>query len=651
MCGIAGYLNSSSGTYTSNSLNSARTALSHRGPDDSGVFEDHEFGVGLVHTRLSIVEISNLGHQPMFSGDGRVVLTFNGEIYNFRELRAELETQGHRFRGHSDTEVLLYLYLEARLIVNGISKMLRKLNGIFAFAVWDADCESLLIARDALGVKPLYYSSTDAGFEFASEIKAMQSAVHTIDAVAIDRYLSYLWCPGEGTPSTQVRKLGPGEAMWVKQGVIRERFTWYRLPAFNRLASDTATQSSLTKADAIRFTEQHLRRAVHGQMVADVQVGAFLSGGLDSSSVVAFARELNPDIRCFTIEIAGADEEGISDDLPYARRVAAHLNVPLEVVQIDSMRMAEDLPNMVAQLDEPLADPASLNVLYISRLARQQGIKVLLSGAGGDDLFTGYRRHHALMREGLWSWLPRSARVGLVGLTSGLDQQRPLFRRLRKLFNGAYLDGDARLVNYFRWMDQRDLKLLYTREFREALGHEHAEDLMLAFLAELPPQTSQLERMLVLEQRFFLTDHNLNYTDKMSMATGVEVRVPFLDLELVEFAAQIPEGFKQRGIEGKWVLKKAMEPYLPSDVVYRPKSGFGAPLRRWMRGDLRGLMADVLSAKSLRQRGLFDPEAVQRLIQANDIGKIDASYTLFALMCIELWCRRFIDQSLTAGVS
>jgi asparagine synthase (glutamine-hydrolysing) len=192
---------------------------------------------------------------------------------------------------------------------------------------------------------------------------------------------------------------------------------------------------------------------------------------------------------------------------------------------------------------------------------------------------------------------------------------------------------------------------LYTREFRAALGHEHAEDLMLAFLAELPPQTSQLERMLVLEQRFFLTDHNLNYTDKMSMAAGVEVRVPFLDLDLVEFAAQIPAGFKQRGAEGKWVLKKAMEPYLPKDVIYRPKSGFGAPLRRWMRGDLRGLMADVLSAKSLSQRGLFDPGAVQRLIQDNDTGKIDASYTLFALMCIELWCRRFNDQSRDAPLN
>jgi asparagine synthase (glutamine-hydrolysing) len=649
MCGIAGYLNSPSGAFALSALTAATAALNHRGPDDSGVFEDRANGVGLAHTRLSIVDLSPLGHQPMLSDDGRVVIVFNGEIYNFRELRIELEAQTHRFHGHSDTEVLLHLYLMHRQSADGIPAFLRRLNGIFAFALWDADRGALLLARDALGVKPLYYSSGETGLQFASEIKALQPALGTLDVAALDRYLTYLWCPGEGTPFAHVRKLGPGEAMWVKQGGIQERITWYQLPAFRQHPPAQASPPSLTKAEAIRFTEQHLRRAVHRQMVADVPVGAFLSGGLDSSSVVAFARELNPDIRCFTIDATGADEEGITDDLPYARRVAAHLQVPLEVVRIDAARMAEDLPAMVAQLDEPLADPAPLNVLYISRLARQQGIKVLLSGAGGDDLFTGYRRHLALMSEGAWSWLPRPARAGLERLTSSLDQNQPLFRRLGKLFNGASLDGDARLVNYFRWVDRRDLMSLYTPEFRAAQGNAHAEDPMLAFLAELPPQTSRLERMLALEQRFFLTDHNLTYTDKMSMAAGVEVRVPFLDLDLVEFAAQIPARFKQRGSQGKWVLKKAMESYLPRDVIYRPKSGFGAPLRRWMRVDLRDLLTDLLGAKSLQQRGLFNPTAVQRLIQANDLGEIDASYTLFSLMCVELWCRQFIDQGPAAS--
>lgn len=231
-------------------------------------------------------------------------------------------------------------------------------------------------------------------------------------------------------------------------------------------------------------------------------------------------------------------------------------------------------------------------------------------------------------------------------MTDGLDQRSVLGRRLRKLFNGATLDGDARLVNYFAWTKREDLLNLYSPEFRAAVGNVEASSPMLDFLAGLPATVSPLERMLALEQRFFLADHNLIYTDKMSMAAGVEVRVPFLDLELVEFAARIPARFKQRGSEGKWVLKRAMEPYLPRDVIYRPKSGFGAPLRRWMRVELRDLLADVLGSQSLRQRGMFDPTAVQHLIQANDQGKVDASYTLLSLMCIELWCRKFIDQGL-----
>jgi len=646
MCGIAGFSSVVAGGSDRDWLERASAALMHRGPDDRGIFEDASQGVGLVHTRLSILDLSPLGHQPMLSDDGRVALVFNGEIYNFQELRSELEALGHRFRGGSDTEVLLNLYLATRRDGGAgsgpLSAMLRRLNGIFAFALWDADRQAMLLARDALGVKPLYVRSGASGLQFASEIKALPTADLEIDHAALDRYLSFLWCPGEGTPASSVRKLDPGEAVWVSRGAITERFIWYRLPVFG---DGSRAQPALSEVEAIRGTEAHLRQAVHRQMVADVPVGAFLSGGLDSSSVVAFAREVNPDLRCFTIEVAGQEEDGMADDLPYARRVAQHLGVPLEVVQIDATRMATDLPEMVAQLDEPLADPAPLNVLYISRLAREHGMKVLLSGAGGDDLFTGYRRHRALMFEPMWSWLPQTARAGLEAVSRSFDQRQPSLRRIAKLFGGASLRGDDRLIHYFRWVDRRDLEALYTPAFRAALGNGRAEDPMLEFLAGLPPGTEPLERLLALEQRFFLADHNLVYTDKMSMAAGVETRVPFLDLDLVEFAARIPARFKQRGREGKWVLKKAMAPHLPHEVIFRPKTGFGAPLRRWMRVELRELLAGVLSERRLRQRGLFEPGAVQRLISENDAGKVDASYTLLSLLCIELWCERFIDST------
>jgi len=299
---------------------------------------------------------------------------------------------------------------------------------------------------------------------------------------------------------------------------------------------------------------------------------------------------------------------------------------------------------MVVQLDEPLADPAPLNVLYISQLARNHGIKVLLSGAGGDDLFSGYRRHLALTLERYWCWLPESARSGLEKITSHLSQKYSATRRITKMFNGASLSDDERLVNYFRWIKRPDLQSLYSKRFVFELGDSVAEKPMFDFIGQFPDEVSALDKMLALEQRFFLADHNLNYTDKMSMAASVEVRVPFLDNDLVEFAAQIPAKYKQRGKEGKWVLKKAMEPYLPHDVIYRPKTGFGAPLRSWMRFELRELLGDLLSEESLTRRGLFDPKAVQQLIIDNDSGTKDASYTLLSLLCIEIWCRAYIDN-------
>lgn len=632
MCGIAGY----SGSVEVANLGAAMEAMAHRGPDDSGQYHTADGHTGLGFVRLAIRDLSAAGHQPMLAHEGEVALVFNGEIYNFRELRAELEAKGHVFRGHSDTEVLLNLYLEEG------EAMLPRLNGIFAIGLWDGRSQSLLVARDALGVKPLYFAQTEGAFAFASEIKSLLQltpSVKSLDPIALHNYMSFLWCPGEGTPLRGVRKLLPGEAMRIEAGLPVARWTWYRLPLIQGDALPVADEQA-----AMQGIVFHLRQAVQRQMVADVPVGAFLSGGLDSSAVVALAREQNPDIQCFSIDVQGAQDEGFADDLPYARRVAQHLGVPLHVVQVDPATMAEDLQQMVIQLDEPLADPAALNVRYISALARQQGIKVLLSGTAGDDLFTGYRRHRAVQAERYWSWLPRPARTALQSMAAGLNQRAALSRRISKALAGASLDGDARLVEYFRWIREADLKALYSAEFRQSLGDTLAASTMLEFLKGMPASAPPLDRMLALEQRFFLADHNLNYTDKMSMAEGLEVRVPFLDLDLVEFSARLPVGLKQRGAQGKWIFKRAMEPYLPHDVIYRSKSGFGVPLRRWMRHDLREMVGDLLSPVSLKRRGIFDPPAVARLLQANDAGTVDASYTLLSMVCIEIWCRHFLDR-------
>lgn len=634
MCGIFGFV----GQHGFAALEEMACALVHRGPDDRGFHFDRDHAVGLGQTRLSIIDLSPTGHQPMNDASGRYVVVYNGEIYNYRELRIDLERQGVTFRGHSDTEVMLELY--ARLGAD----MLEQLNGIFALAIWDTQRRELFLARDRLGVKPLYWTQDARGFAFASELKALLPVLEhrTLDPVSLHRYLCYLWCPGDGTPILEARQLHPGEAMVVREGRIQRRWTWYELPARRKPGTP------LDEGVIVSSTESMLRQAVHRQLVSDVPVGAFLSGGLDSSAVVAFARERVPDLRCFTIEITGGNDAGFADDLPYARRVASHLGVPLEVVSVDAAHMARDLEQMVWMLDEPLADPAPLNVLYISRIAREQGIKVLLSGAGGDDLYTGYRRHLALRYERWWSWLPQGVRRALAAASARLNAESALGRRAQRLFANAGAEGSQRLAGYFAWAPESRLLALYSPEFVQQLGVQRADEPLVTYLEGMAASISPLDRMLALEQRFFLTDHNLAYTDRMSMNAGVEVRVPFLDSELVEHAARIPDRFKQRGREGKWVLKKAMEPHLPHEVIYRPKTGFGAPLRRWLKQDLSGLADNLLSQQSLRKRGVFDHAAVKSLREASEAGRVDAAYTLLAIMNIEIWCRRFVDAGAPA---
>lgn len=630
MCGIAGY----SGRFDAPALDAAVAALRHRGPDDRGTFFDQPASVGLGHSRLSILDLSPLGHQPMADPAGGAVIAFNGEIYNFRDLRAGLEAKGVAFRGHSDTEVLLHLYLDRG------EAMLGDLNGIFAFAIWDPRRRGLLVARDGLGVKPLYVAETPRGVAFASEIKALLPLVpecREVDVPALHRYLSFLWCPGDGTPLKGVRKLPPGELLWVEDGRVTRRHAWYRLPVLRGVRPD------LTVAESVSMVEEGLRTAVHRQMVSDVPLGAFLSGGLDSSAIACFAREVNPDIDCFTIDVGGA-EAGTTDDLPYAQAVARHLGVRLHVVRVDAGAMADNLTAMVYQLDEPLADPAALNAYYICRLAREQGIKVLLSGAGGDDLFSGYRRHRAVEWQWLWRLMPGPLRRGLERGAAGLDQRHTVSRRLAKLLGGVGLDDDGQTVNYFVWGRSDGIAGLFTADARAALAGSPPAEPLLRFLRSVPPGTAPLERLLALEQRFFLADHNLIYSDKMSMAVGVEARVPFLDVDLVDVAARIPAGVKQRRGVGKWVLKEAMAPHLPRTVIHRPKTGFGAPVRRWIHGELRTLLHDVLAPASLARHGLFDPRAVAGLMAENDAGRCDASYTLLSLLCIELWMRMFLDH-------
>jgi len=621
MCGLSGFL----GPFPATWLSQANALQGHRGPDDQGFWSAPS--VGLAHTRLAILDVSPLGHQPMASADGRWQLVFNGEIYNFQELRQGLAACGVTFRGHSDTEVLLALWQQRG------PACLPQLNGMFSFAIWDAEQRELVVVRDPSGIKPLFYAQLPQGLIFASEAKALVPLLPPqplLQADALLRQLSYLWCPGPGTLHPLIQSLEPGSLLQCRPGepVVPRRWC-PPIPA--------RRPQLPSRQDATQATLAHLRMAVHRQMVADVPLGAFLSGGLDSSAVVALARELDPQLQCFTIVNPGAAEAGFADDLPYARRVARHLGVNLTEVEIQPSDLATELRWLLAQLDAPVADPAPLNVLHICRAARRQGIKVLLSGAGGDDLFTGYRRHLALQTESLWGWWPRPLRRGLRLASGRLSQSSPLGRRLARSFELADADPEQRLIHYFRWGTPARLRRLLSEPLQRQLQDPNASAPLQDWLAQLPPGMSRLQQMLALEQRFFLADHNLHYTDAMSMAAGVEVRVPFLDPELLALSWRLPDRFKQRGRCGKWVLKQAMAGLLPHDVIHRAKTGFGAPLRRWLAHDLKPLLDEYLDPERVREFDIFCPNAITNLLRCHFSGKHDFAYLIYSCLSISVW--------------
>ena len=635
MCGIAGFY----GDFDSDLTARMNATIAHRGPDDAGLWFSQDKRVGLAHRRLSIIDVSKWGHQPMSDSDGRAVIVYNGELYNYREFRSELEGRGVRFVGHSDTEVVLHAYLEYG------QSVLKRFNGIFAFAIFDARDRSVLLVRDGLGVKPLYYSELPRGVLFASEIKALlceSSLDRELDPRALHAHLTYLWCPGPRTLLKRVRKVPPGSALLLRDGRIEKKWQYYELP----FPEDGRYSDPVDPPSSLRTG---LREAVHRQMVSDVPVGAFLSGGLDSSAIVRFARERAAGGRldCFTIGLEGHGmrADGMSDDLPYAKRMAAHEGVNLNVVRVGP-EMISHLPEVIYHLDEPQADPATINVLLIARLARDHGIKVLLSGSGGDDLFAGYRRHMALVAERYWSWAPPFARGLMTKITETLPKSNTLLRRIAKAAKFADRSSRERLYSYFYWIDPVQSAQLLTHDLRNS-----ADSVTEPFhdaIAHLHPDLSSLDRMLFLEQKFFLGDHNLNYFDKLAMAAGVEVRVPFLDLEMTRFANMLSPKWKQRGHRGKFVLKRAMETELPKAIIDRPKTGFGAPLRYWLKNELFDSVNELLSVKSLRDRGIFDADNARAIIDADRAGRVDASYTVFAMLCIEIWCRIFLDKQTPA---
>lgn len=629
MCGIAGFL----GIREEGLIEKMLRVMRYRGPDASNHWIDQDLPVAIGHNRLSILDLSDFGKQPMWDESKRFCITYNGEIYNYRKLRNELEAKGYRFRSGSDTEVLLNLFSEKG------SSCLKELNGIWAFAIWDTKEKKLFASRDPLGVKPFYFAVQKDKFLFASEIKSIlcwNDFSKNIDRAAIYETLTYLWTPGPRTLFSNIRKLCPGQTITVRLGKPPEiRDACEIRPSMNLDGEN--------EDEIVELLQDNLYRSVQSQLVSDVPVGAFLSGGLDSSAVVAMAERNGKRISCcYTIDYAGGrDWEGMANDLQYARKVASHLGVECIEIKLE-ISILHRVREMIWHLEEPQSDLAPLNVLLIAEAARKNGDYVMLSGAGGDDIFSGYRRHVALHSERWWGWLPHLLRLGLKSLSDIVPPSNPYIRRFKRMFRDADQKNNERLIRYFAWAPQRKILNLFhediQKEFYEYDPYSVMRDALKRFNDPDP-----LNKMLFLDTRFFLADHNLNYTDKMGMAKGIEIRVPLIDINLVKLALSIPSALKLKGVTGKYIFKRAMEPFLPNDVIYRPKTGFVAPVREWMLGPLHDQVGTTLSKGSLERRGWFSYKAVQGLFDDLKQNRDDIQYLLLSVYMIEEWARMFID--------
>ena len=641
MCGISGLANWGD----AETLARMTHVQTHRGPDDSGLWErrfpDGGY-IGLGSRRLAILDLSPGGHMPMSNEDGTVWITYNGEIYNFANLRRELEAKGHRFHSHTDTEVVVHLYEEY-----GVD-CLNRLNGMFAFAICDLRGSSpkLFLARDHFGIKPLYYCERDGRLAFASEVKALLEVPGieaSINREALDQYLTFLWVPDPATMFEGIRKLPAGHyALW-QDGALKINQYWdLTFPG----AEHHFERRHDELAEEIR---ERFCASVEQQMVSDVPIGAFLSAGLDSSSIVAAMARKQP-VRTYTITFPEKYRVGETtiDDPGVPQRLARKLGCEHHeiVVEPDVVGL---LTNLTWHMDEPTADPALITAYLVCREARKQAT-VLLSGVGGDELFAGYRKHaaHAWAQE--YQRIPGFARSAAERALLALPGFRGTslkgsIRLAKKMARSAALTPAEAFIRNCTYFDSQQRAALYASQSEAGRSSNSAREHLAAF--DKVRHADFLNQMLYLDTKIFMTTLNLTYNDKMSMASSVEVRVPFLDRQLAGFVAwNVRPEWK---LKGKWrpvtkyIFREAMRSMLPEEVLRQPKAGFAAPVDYWLAHELRPMVDDLLSEGQVRKRGLFRPEEVRRYVDEHRRGAEDWSMQIWQLLTLEIWTQLFLD--------
>ena len=627
MCGITGFVTDNTGRgnqfETAELLERMCAVMSHRGPDDQGTMVNE--GVALGMRRLSIIDLSG-GHQPMRSRGSDLTVVFNGEIYNYRELRENLQNKGYQFQTKSDTESILHCYEEYG------DACVDHLRGMFAFALWDEPKRKLFVARDRVGEKPLYYAITRTGtFVFGSELKCVlqhPEVEREIDHQAVDAYLTFGYVPDPLSILKNIKKLPPGHSLTLLGGKITIKQYW----DFPYEPGETRSER-----DYIEDLQHRLRESVRMRLVSDVPLGAFLSGGVDSSTIVALmAQEMPEPVKTFSIGF----EEDSYDELKYARLVAKRFGTDHHelIVTPDVCNVIDEL---IWHFDEPFADSSAIPTYYVSKLAREY-VTVVLSGDGGDELFAGYTRYAVDLKRQGFERLPRFVRQNLM---KSLSEHLPHGARGRNFLYNVALDPIDRYIDNISIFTKLNRRLLYSEGLLERLQHGESAATMYRDYASSVTTGEPVDPLLYLDSKTYLPGDILTKVDRMSMAVSLEARVPLLDHELIEFVTRMPASLKMRGGESKYIFKQAIKGLIPDEILTRPKQGFGVPIGAWINDQLRERMHDTLRDSLTRERGYFRSGYIDVLLAEHERGRRDHSQALWTILIFELWCRAFIDNS------
>lgn len=622
MCGICGVYNGRSGEPVPQRLiEEMMRLITHRGPDDNGSYMDGALGLGFV--RLSIIDLSG-GHQPMCNETGDVWISYNGEIWNYKELRKELLEKGHTFKTNCDTETIVHAYEEY-----GVD-CVKRLHGMFAFAIWDSRRKRLFLARDKAGKKPLYYTQVNGNFVFGSEIKALLAhpqVKREADTQAMADFLSVRYVPAPATLFANVYKVMPGHWLLYENETVRQECYWdYTFGPTEQRPIE----------EYLKGIKEHVYRSVEERMMADVPVGAMLSGGVDSSIISGIMSKLTDHkVKTFAV---GFDHPDYSE-LPYARMVADHFGTDHHELVVQSSDMTRYWPLLTWHRDEPVSEPSDLGVYLISKLA-QQYVKVVLSGEGGDELFAGYPKYVVDWMARYYHILPPSVRNGLI---QPLLERLPYsMRKIKQAARNMSQPSPQRWMNWFGIFNGPMKENLLTDSVKSSIDMDSSREFQ--HWLDKNPQRDDLSAMLYLDTKIWLPDNLLMKGDKMTMAASLEQRIPLLDYRLTEYAASIPSGPKIKGFKAKYLLKRAFADFLPEQILTRKKMGFNVPTGVWFREGQRDLISKLLLSERIRERGYFNDEYVERMVREHVEGRTNYQAQIFTLASLELWFRVFIDS-------